>query len=99
MLTLVLADFTSSVHHGKHGNQLWQFLKDLLYQPNLYRNCIAWIDRSKGYYHLLELNDRVLINIFLDACIGHNLYIGLYLWIYEIIHVLLQINMPVVCNT
>ncbi|ESN94474.1 hypothetical protein HELRODRAFT_189408 [Helobdella robusta] len=33
---------------SRHGNQLWQFLKELLHQPHCYDNCIRWIDKQKG---------------------------------------------------
>ena len=37
---------------GKHAIHLWQFLKELLLQPQSYHNCIRWLDRSKGIFKI-----------------------------------------------
>lgn len=31
---------------------LWQFLKELLSQPQLYGSCIRWLDRSRGVFKI-----------------------------------------------
>lgn len=36
---------------GSHIH-LWQFLKELLSQPQLYGSCIRWIDRPKGIFKI-----------------------------------------------
>ena len=33
---------------------LWQFVKELLMQPNLYGNYIHWIDRPKGIFKIVD---------------------------------------------
>ena len=33
---------------------LWQFVKELLMQPNLYGNYIHWIDRQKGIFKIVD---------------------------------------------
>lgn len=35
---------------GKHAVHLWQFLRELLHQPDIYHNCIQWLDQTKGRY-------------------------------------------------
>lgn len=45
------------VHH-RQTIQLWQFLKQLLLQPNLYNDCIKWVDRAKGVFKI-ENSTRV----------------------------------------
>ena len=36
---------------GSHIH-LWQFLKELLSQPQLYGSCIRWMDRPKGVFKI-----------------------------------------------
>lgn len=36
----------------KQTIHLWQFLKDLLMQPNRYNSCIKWIDRQRGIFKI-----------------------------------------------
>lgn len=40
---------TSASHSHIH---LWQFLKELLSQPQLYGSCIRWLDRSRGVFKI-----------------------------------------------
>ena len=44
--------------HHRQTIQLWQFLKQLLLQPNLYNDCIKWVDRTKGVFKI-ENSSRV----------------------------------------
>lgn len=44
--------------HHRQTIQLWQFLKQLLLQPNLYNDCIKWVDRTKGVFKI-ENSTRV----------------------------------------
>ncbi|CAL1267312.1 unnamed protein product [Larinioides sclopetarius] len=38
---------------GSHSHiHLWQFLKELLCQPQLYGSCIRWLDRQKGIFKI-----------------------------------------------
>jgi hypothetical protein len=47
---------TSSTTGGRSGSgshiHLWQFLKELLSQPQLYGSCIRWLDRQKGIFKI-----------------------------------------------
>ncbi|CAH1786381.1 unnamed protein product [Owenia fusiformis] len=40
------------VQHGRQNIHLWQFLKELLLQPQHYGNAIRWVDRSKGIFKI-----------------------------------------------
>lgn len=40
--------------HGRNNIQLWQFLKELLNQPQLYENCIKWINRKEGEFRIVN---------------------------------------------
>nr|XP_045618638.1 ets DNA-binding protein pokkuri-like isoform X2 [Procambarus clarkii] len=44
----------SSGSGGRGGTHihLWQFLKELLQQPQLYGSCIRWLDRQKGVFKI-----------------------------------------------
>ncbi|XP_068226702.1 LOW QUALITY PROTEIN: DNA-binding protein D-ETS-4-like [Palaemon carinicauda] len=44
----------SSGGSGRGGTHihLWQFLKELLQQPQLYGSCIRWLDRQKGVFKI-----------------------------------------------
>lgn len=44
--------------HHRQTIQLWQFLKQLLLQTNLYNDCIKWVDRTKGVFKI-ENSTRV----------------------------------------
>ena len=33
---------------------LWQFLKELLLQPESYSGCIHWLDREKGVFKIVD---------------------------------------------
>jgi SAM pointed domain-containing ETS transcription factor len=37
------------LNRGKHAIHLWQFLKELLLQPQAYHGCIRWLDRARGW--------------------------------------------------
>lgn len=43
---------TSMTPNHTGGIQLWQFLKELLLQPNSYSYCIRWIDRTQGIFKI-----------------------------------------------
>ncbi|XP_054761670.2 SAM pointed domain-containing Ets transcription factor-like [Lytechinus pictus] len=43
---------TSMTPNHTGGIQLWQFLKELLLQPNSYSYCIRWMDRSQGIFKI-----------------------------------------------
>ncbi|XP_064084573.1 transcription factor ets-4-like isoform X2 [Macrobrachium nipponense] len=45
---------SSSGGSGRGGTHihLWQFLKELLQQPQLYGSCIRWLDRQKGVFKI-----------------------------------------------
>ena len=38
----------------KQSIHLWQFLKELLLQPDSYSKCIRWIDREKGIFRITD---------------------------------------------
>ncbi|KAK3103778.1 hypothetical protein FSP39_021839 [Pinctada imbricata] len=48
----------SSESHQKQTIHLWEFLKELLLQPENYSNCIKWIDRERGVFKI-EDSSRV----------------------------------------
>lgn len=45
---------TTTTTGGRGGTHihLWQFLKELLQQPQLYGSCIRWLDRQKGVFKI-----------------------------------------------
>lgn len=45
---------TTTTTGGRGGTHihLWQFLKELLQQPQLYGSCIRWLDRPKGVFKI-----------------------------------------------
>ncbi|XP_071503221.1 SAM pointed domain-containing Ets transcription factor-like [Diadema antillarum] len=43
---------TSMTPNHTGGIQLWQFLKELLLQPNSYTYCIRWLDRNQGIFKI-----------------------------------------------
>lgn len=45
---------TTTNNNGRGGTHihLWQFLKELLHQPQLYGSCIRWLDRPKGVFKI-----------------------------------------------
>lgn len=45
------APTTPSRGGGSHIH-LWQFLKELLSQPQVHGSCIRWLDRSKGVFKI-----------------------------------------------
>ena len=47
-----------TIGRGKHAIHLWQFLKELLLQPQSYHGCIRWLDRSRGIFKI-EDSSRV----------------------------------------
>lgn len=46
------------VSPSKQNIHLWQFLRELLLQPQSYSNCIRWIDRARGIFKI-EDSQRV----------------------------------------
>ena len=42
---------SGSTSNGSHIH-LWQFLKELLAQPNVHGSAIRWLDRSKGVFKI-----------------------------------------------
>ncbi|XP_032805240.1 SAM pointed domain-containing Ets transcription factor-like [Petromyzon marinus] len=42
---MITPNHTASIH-------LWQFLKELLLQPEAYSHCIRWIDREKAIFKI-----------------------------------------------
>ena len=55
--------FMTPNHTG--GIHLWQFLKDLLVQPDSYGYCIRWLDRPQGMItHLLDPTKK---RLFVDS--------------------------------
>jgi hypothetical protein len=40
------------IETGRPSIHLWQFLKELLMQPQFYGNCIRWLDRKNGKLNL-----------------------------------------------
>jgi SAM pointed domain-containing ETS transcription factor len=50
------ANATPTSTGGRSGSgshiHLWQFLKELLSQPQLYGSCIRWLDRPKGIFKI-----------------------------------------------
>ncbi|XP_064480451.1 SAM pointed domain-containing Ets transcription factor-like [Ornithodoros turicata] len=47
------AAVTRSPSTASHSHiHLWQFLKELLSQPQLYGSCIRWLDRSRGVFKI-----------------------------------------------
>jgi hypothetical protein len=45
---------TRSKSNGQNHIQLWQFLKELLGQPQLYESCIRWVNRSEGEFRIVN---------------------------------------------
>ena len=39
---------------GGSNIMLWQFLKELLLQPDSYSGCIHWLDREKGVFKIVD---------------------------------------------
>ncbi|XP_048730261.2 SAM pointed domain-containing Ets transcription factor-like isoform X2 [Ostrea edulis] len=51
-------NYHSNVNNGKQTIHLWEFLKELLLQPDSYSGCIKWVSRPDGIFKI-EDSSRV----------------------------------------
>jgi SAM pointed domain-containing ETS transcription factor len=51
-VSLGRSDVKTGVSPSKQNIHLWQFLRELLLQPQSYNNCIRWLDRAKGIFKI-----------------------------------------------